>query len=104
MILCTTAPLLHKVTSGPLKAKHDCSHTLASELVIQRHSVQCVIEYQGQPITGHTHTHSLTQSHTTGNLETPISLEACLWIVGGNRSIWRKPTKHGEKMQTPHTQ
>ncbi|KAK3536762.1 hypothetical protein QTP86_023003, partial [Hemibagrus guttatus] len=44
--------------------------------------------------------HTLMQSHTTGNLETPISLEACLWTVGGNR---RKPTKHGENMQTPHT-
>ncbi|KAK3529699.1 hypothetical protein QTP70_033667, partial [Hemibagrus guttatus] len=53
-----------------------------------------------QPIAGHTHTHS----HTMGNLETPVSLEACLWTAGGNRSTRREPTKHEENMQTPHTQ
>ncbi|KAK3557518.1 hypothetical protein QTP70_028342 [Hemibagrus guttatus] len=54
----------------------------------------------GVPTHGRAHTHSFT----TGYLETPISREACLWTVGGNRSTRRKPTKHGENMQTPHTQ
>ncbi|KAF5902629.1 hypothetical protein DAT39_007671, partial [Clarias magur] len=28
----------------------------------------------------------------------------CIWTVGGNQTIQRKPTKHGENMQTPCTQ
>ncbi|KAK3560091.1 hypothetical protein QTP86_033835 [Hemibagrus guttatus] len=48
-----------------------------------------------QPITGHTHTHS--HSLTTDNLEMPINLQ-CMSLDRG-----RKPPRHGENMQTPHT-
>ncbi|KAK3538005.1 hypothetical protein QTP70_027326, partial [Hemibagrus guttatus] len=49
----------------------------------------------------HTHTHT----HTTDNLEMPINLPRMFffWTGGGNRSTQRKPPKHGENMQTPHT-
>ncbi|KAK3565660.1 hypothetical protein QTP86_014072, partial [Hemibagrus guttatus] len=45
----------------------------------------------------HTHSHSLTQSHTTDNLEMPINLP-CMSLDWG-----RKPPRHGENKQTPHT-
>ncbi|KAK3522694.1 hypothetical protein QTP86_030107, partial [Hemibagrus guttatus] len=45
----------------------------------------------------HIHSHSLTQSHTTDNLEMPINLP-CMSLDWG-----RKPPRHGENMQTPHT-
>ncbi|KAK3548877.1 hypothetical protein QTP70_021266, partial [Hemibagrus guttatus] len=44
----------------------------------------------------HTHSHSLTQSHTTDNSEMPINLQ-CMSLDWG-----RKPPRHGENMQT-HT-
>lgn len=37
-----------------------------------------------------------THLHTTDNLE-PASLQACLWIEGGNQSILRKHTKAQDK-------
>ncbi|KAK3565689.1 hypothetical protein QTP86_014036, partial [Hemibagrus guttatus] len=45
----------------------------------------------------HTHSHSLTQSHTTDNLVMPINLQC----MSSDRR--RKPPRHGEHMQTPHT-
>ncbi|KAK2818200.1 hypothetical protein Q7C36_022133 [Tachysurus vachellii] len=61
-----------------------------------------------QPITGHTHTHTLIHSHNH-TLRTIIqrcqsTYHACLWTGGGNRSTRRKPPRHGENMQTPQTQ
>ncbi|KAK3554144.1 hypothetical protein QTP70_019067 [Hemibagrus guttatus] len=56
-----------------------------------------------QPIAGRTHSHSLTQSHTTDNLEMPINLEYMSLDRGGNRSTRKKNPRHGENMQTPHT-
>ncbi|KAK3552824.1 hypothetical protein QTP86_022559, partial [Hemibagrus guttatus] len=50
----------------------------------------------------HTHSHSLTQSHTTDNLEMSINLQCMSLDRGGNRSTRRKPPRHGENMQTPH--
>ncbi|KAK3562067.1 hypothetical protein QTP86_027166, partial [Hemibagrus guttatus] len=48
-----------------------------------------------QPIAEHTHT--LIHSHTMDNLEMPINLP-CMSLDWG-----RKPPRHGENMQTPHT-
>ncbi|KAK3553003.1 hypothetical protein QTP86_031039, partial [Hemibagrus guttatus] len=71
-----------------------------------------VIGYQGRihpgrsanPSQGtHTLSHSLTQSHTTDNLEMPINLQCMPLDRGGNRSTQRKSPRHGENMQTPHT-
>ncbi|KAK3537877.1 hypothetical protein QTP70_020945, partial [Hemibagrus guttatus] len=76
----------------------DLSSGLGGPVGLRRHraSRQDTPWTECQPIAGH-NTHSLTQSHTT--LEIPVSLEACLWTVGGNWSSRRKPTKHGENMQ-----
>ncbi|KAK3524177.1 hypothetical protein QTP70_021875 [Hemibagrus guttatus] len=47
----------------------------------------------------HAHSHSLT----TDNLEMPINLQCMSLDRGGHQSTGRKPPRHGENMQTPHT-
>ncbi|KAK3520348.1 hypothetical protein QTP70_023842, partial [Hemibagrus guttatus] len=86
-------PLSVPLIRSTLWSRGACAH-----LKCHRASRQDTPWTECQPIAGHTH-----PSYTTGNLETPISLESCLWTVGGNRSTRRKPTKHRENMQTPHT-
>ncbi|KAK3540674.1 hypothetical protein QTP70_034595, partial [Hemibagrus guttatus] len=50
----------------------------------------------------HTHSHSLTQSHTTDNLEMPINLP-CMSLDWGRKPEYPEETpRHGENMQTPH--
>ncbi|KAK3537821.1 hypothetical protein QTP70_019233 [Hemibagrus guttatus] len=45
-----------------------------------------------------------THTHTLDYLEMPIpTYHACLWTGGGNQSTQRKPLRHRENMQTPHT-
>ncbi|KAK3524324.1 hypothetical protein QTP70_028055, partial [Hemibagrus guttatus] len=51
----------------------------------------------------HTHSHSLTQSHTTGNLEMPINLQYMSLDRGRKPDYPEEPLRHGENMQTPHT-
>ncbi|KAK3511060.1 hypothetical protein QTP70_030099, partial [Hemibagrus guttatus] len=48
----------------------------------------------------HTHSHSLTQSHTTDNLEMPINLQ-CMSLDRGRKPEY--PLRHGENRQTPQT-
>ncbi|KAK2839050.1 hypothetical protein Q7C36_013864 [Tachysurus vachellii] len=56
----------------------------------------------------HTHTHTLIHSHNhtlrTIFQRCQSTYHVCLWTGGGNRSTRRKPQRHGENMQTPHTQ
>ncbi|GAA6081097.1 phosphatidylinositol-3-phosphatase SAC1-A, partial [Tachysurus ichikawai] len=54
-------------------------------------------------------THTLSFTHTITHYgqffqRCQSTYHACLWTGGGNRSTRRKPPRHGENMQTPHTQ
>ncbi|KAK3569538.1 hypothetical protein QTP86_034818 [Hemibagrus guttatus] len=51
----------------------------------------------------HTHSHSLTQSHITDNLEMPINLQCMSLDRGGNQSTRRKPRGTGRTCKL-HTQ
>ncbi|KAK3561378.1 hypothetical protein QTP86_033120, partial [Hemibagrus guttatus] len=57
-----------------------------------------------QPIAGHTHTHSLTQSHTTDNLEMPINLP-CMSLDWGRKPEYPEetPEARGEHANSTHT-
>ncbi|KAK3532551.1 hypothetical protein QTP86_024134 [Hemibagrus guttatus] len=65
--------------------------------------LKCVIGHQllnGVPTHHRAHTRAIT--HTMGNLETPISLEAYLWTVGGNSPSTGRTCKlhtHSEQEQ-----
>ncbi|KAK3563381.1 hypothetical protein QTP86_023323 [Hemibagrus guttatus] len=70
---------------------------------------KCIIGHQGRihpgrsanPSQGtHTHSHSLTHYRQFRDAN---AYHACLWTGGGNWSTRRKPPRHGENMQTPHT-
>ncbi|KAK2868842.1 hypothetical protein Q7C36_000713 [Tachysurus vachellii] len=53
-----------------------------------------------------THTLIHSRNHTLGTIfqRCQSTYHACLWTGGGNRSTRRKPPRHEENMQTPHTQ
>lgn len=72
-------------------------HTLSDPLIVLRAAgVLLLGTRQGEPckeyqsVTGLTETQPFTHSH---NVESPINLTSCLWIVGGNWSTWRKATQ-----------
>ncbi|KAK2831058.1 hypothetical protein Q7C36_016144 [Tachysurus vachellii] len=78
------------------------------EAIKRIHPGQSANPSQGTHTHTHTHTHTLIHSHNhtlrTIFQRCQSTYHACLWTGGGNRSTRRKPPRHGENMQTPHTQ
>ncbi|KAK2843201.1 hypothetical protein Q7C36_011416 [Tachysurus vachellii] len=81
-------------------------YPLFSPCVNDRASRQDTPWTECQPIAGHTHTLIHSHNHTLRTIfqRCQSTYHACLWTGGGNRSTRRKPPRHGENMQTPHTQ